>query len=135
MADTEQPTGTHKVGEMAPDPYSRSCPSRRLLKSLGDLWTVLVVGALHHADQPQRFKEISARVDGISTKMLTQTLRGLERDGLIERQQYPEIPPRVTYELTDSGRGLAEALAQVETWATDHLGTVSEARARYDAAH
>ena len=131
MADTEKPTGM----EMAHDPYSRSCPSRRLLKSLGDLWTVLVVGALHHADQPQRFKEISARVDGISTKMLTQTLRGLERDGLLKRHQYPEIPPRVTYELTDSGRGLAEALAQVETWATDHLGTVSEARARYDAAH
>ena len=135
MADTEQPTGTHKVGEMAPDPYSRSCPSRPLLKSLGDLWTVLVVGALHEADQPQRFKEISVQVDGISTKMLTQTLRGLERDGLLERHQYPEIPPRVTYELTDSGKGLAEALAQVEAWATDHLGAVTEARARYDAAH
>ncbi|WP_309322162.1 winged helix-turn-helix transcriptional regulator [Actinomyces stomatis] len=135
MADTEQPTGTHKAGEMAPDPYSRNCPSRPLLKSLGDLWTVLVIGALHHADRPQRFKEISVQVDGISTKMLTQTLRGLERDGLLERHQYPEIPPRVTYELTDSGKGLAEALAQVEAWATDHLGAVTEARARYDAAH
>ncbi|OLO49628.1 transcriptional regulator [Actinomyces oris] len=120
---------------MAPDPYSRNCPSRPLLKSLGDLWTVLVIGALHHADRPQRFKEISVQVDGISTKMLTQTLRGLERDGLLERHQYPEIPPRVTYELTDSGKGLAEALAQVEAWATDHLGAVTEARARYDAAH
>ena len=135
MADTEQPTGTHKAGEMAPDPYSRNCPSRPLLKSLGDLWTVLVIGALHHADRPQRFKEISVQVDGISTKMLTQTLRGLERDGLLERHQYPEIPPRVTYELTDSGKGLAEALAQVESWATDHLGAVTEARARYDATH
>ena len=135
MADTEQPTGMHKAGEMAPDPYSRNCPSRPLLKSLGDLWTVLVIGALHHADRPQRFKEISVQVDGISTKMLTQTLRGLERDGLLERHQYPEIPPRVTYELTDSGKGLAEALAQVEAWATDHLGAVTEARARYDAAH
>ena len=135
MADTEQPTGTHKAGEMAPDPYSRNCPSRPLLKSLGDLWTVLVIGALHHADRPQRFKEISVQVDGISTKMLTQTLRGLERDGLLERHQYPEIPPRVTYELTDSGKGLAEALAQVEAWATDHIGAVTEARARYDATH
>ena len=135
MADTEQPTGTHHAGEMAPNPYSRSCPSRGLLKSLGDLWTVLVIGALHHADRPQRFKEISVQVDGISTKMLTQTLRGLERDGLLERHQYPEIPPRVTYELTDSGKGLAEALAQVEAWATDHLGAVTEARARYDATH
>ena len=135
MADTEQLTSMQQAGEMAPNPYSRSCPSRGLLKSLGDLWTVLVVGALHEAGQPQRFKEISTRVDGISTKMLTQTLRGLERDGLIERQQYPEIPPRVTYELTDSGRGLAEALAQVEAWATDHLGAVTEARARYDATH
>ena len=135
MADTEQPTGTHKAGEMAPDPYSRNCPSRPLLKSLGDLWTVLVIGALHHADRPQRFKEISVQVDGISTKMLTQTLRGLERDGLLERHQYPEIPPRVTYELTDSGEGLAEALAHVEAWATAHLGAVSQARARYDAEH
>lgn len=67
--------------------------------------------------------------------MLTQTLRGLERDGLIERHQYPEIPPRVTYELTDSGKGLAEALSHVETWATEHLGAVSQARARYDAEH
>ena len=135
MADTEQLTSMQQAGEMAPNPYSRSCPSRGLLKSLGDLWTVLVVGALHEAGQPQRFKEISTRVDGISTKMLTQPLRGLERDELIGRHQYPEIPPRVTYELTDPGRGLAEALAQVEAWATDHLGTVSEARARYDAAH
>ena len=126
MADTEQPTGTQQAGEMAPDPYSRSCPSRGLLKSLGDLWTVLVVGALHEAGRPQRFKEISTRVDGISTKMLTQTLRGLERDGL---------PPRLTYELTDPGKGLAEALAHVEAWATDHLGAVTEARARYDATH
>ena len=120
---------------MAPNPYSRSCPSCGLLKSLGDLWTVLVVGALHEAGQPQRFKEIATRVDGISTKMLTQTLRGLERDGLLERHQYPEIPPRVTYELTDSGKGLAEALAHVEAWATEHLGAVSQARARYDADH
>ena len=135
MADTEQPTGMQKTEEMAPDPYRRSCPSRPLLKSLGDLWTVLVIGALHHADQPQRFKEISVQVDGISTKMLTQTLRNLERDGLLERHQYPEIPPRVTYELTDSGKGLAEALAHVEAWATEHLGAVNQARARYDADH
>jgi len=111
-------------------PNSRSTPLAPRVLPLP-----LAGGALHEAAQPQRFKEISTRVDGISTKMLTQTLRGLERDGLIERHQYPEIPPRVTYELTDSGKGLAEALAHVEAWATEHLGAVSQARARYDAEH
>ena len=82
----------------------RACPSRRLPNEIGEHWTVLIVGAL--SDGPLRFKAIGERVDGISYRMLTQTLRTLERDGLVTRTQYPEIPPRVEYELTDFGREL-----------------------------
>ncbi|RLP07712.1 winged helix-turn-helix transcriptional regulator [Propionibacterium australiense] len=117
------------------NPYSRACPSRRLLKFLGDLWTVLVIGALYDAGTPQRFTEISLRVDGISTKMLTSTLRRLERNGLVLRQQYAETPPRVTYELSPAGQDLAGILREVEAWATSHMQDVLAARDSYDAAH
>lgn len=114
------------------DPYHRACPSRRLLNGIGELWTVLVVGAL--ADGPRRYSEIAQRVDGVSQKMLTQTLRLLERDGLVTRTQYPEIPPRVVYELTDMGRELVAPLHALETWATSHMAAVLAARERHDAA-
>ena len=113
------------------DPYHRTCPSRPLLNEIGELWTVLVVGAL--ADGPLRFKELSARVDGISFKMLTQTLRTLERDALVTRTQFPEIPPRVEYELTDTGRELVAPLQALEDWATSHMADILDARASFDA--
>ena len=100
------------MSELAFDPYSRGCPSRRLLNQIGELWTVLVVGAL--ADGALRFKEIGERVDGVSYRMLTQTLRTLERDGLVTRTQYAEIPPRVEYELTETGRELIVPLRDLE---------------------
>ena len=111
----------------------RACPSRRLLNEIGEHWTVLIVGAL--ADGPLRFKAIGERVDGISYRMLTQTLRTLERDGLVTRTQYPEIPPRVEYELTASGRELVAPLRALEVWATSHMSDVLTARERYDAAN
>lgn len=117
------------------NPYSRTCPSRSLLKFFGDLWTVLVIGVLHEAEGPQRFTEISQRVDGISMKMLTRTLRGLERDGFVLRHHYAEAPPRVTYELSPMGQGLADALKDVEAWATEHMDDVLAARERYDSTH
>lgn len=117
---------------LAYDPYQRACPSRQFLKSLGDLWTVLILGALRDAGEPLRFKDIFQRVDGISTKMLTQTLRALERDGLVMRVQYAEVPPRVTYELSEVGRDLALALQQVEKWATSHMDEVLAARAAHE---
>lgn len=112
------------------DPYSRACPSRRLLNQIGESWTVLVVGAL--ADGPRRFKDILERVDGISSKMLTQTVRALERDGLVTRTQYAEIPPRVEYELTPSGRELIAPLHALEDWATSHMSEVLRAREQFD---
>ncbi|MGV3712877.1 winged helix-turn-helix transcriptional regulator [Pseudolysinimonas sp.] len=113
------------------NPYDRNCPTRRLLDRIGDRWTVLIVGAL--GDGPLRYGEINDRVDGVSQKMLTQTLRGLERDGLVKRTLQPQIPPRVDYELTDAGRTLREPLKALEAWAIEHMSGVISSREDYDA--
>lgn len=115
-----------------PDPFVAACPSRTVLDRIGDRWTVLVVICL--ADGAMRFGELDRRIDGISQKMLTQTLRGLERDGLVTRTVHPEVPPRVEYELTESGRTLTEPLAALDTWARAHVPAIEESRRRYDAA-
>ncbi|WP_460511236.1 winged helix-turn-helix transcriptional regulator [Frigoribacterium salinisoli] len=113
------------------DPYVAGCPSRRLLDRIGDRWTVLVVGTL--APGPRRFSEIRRQIQGISQKMLTQTLRALERDGLVTRTVHAEVPPRVVYELTEAGRTLQGPLAALQAWAVEHYGQVAEAHDRYDA--
>lgn len=112
------------------DPYADGCPSRRLLDRIGDRWTVLVVGTL--VDGPRRFTEIRRAVEGVSQKMLTQTLRGLERDGLVTRSVYAEVPPRVEYELTPTGRTLLEPLKALEQWSIEHFGHVAKSWADYD---
>ena len=104
------------------DPYRPDCPSRRLLDRIGDRWTVLIIGALDSG--PRRFGALAARVGGISQKMLTQTLRSLERDGFVTRTVYPEIPPRVEYELTPLGRSLQVPLHALEQWAVAHMSEV-----------
>ena len=119
-------------GAVAPDPYSASCPSRQVLDRIGDRWTVLVVGSL--AGGPLRFSELGRRVEGVSQKMLTQTLRGLERDGLVTRTVHAQVPPRVDYELTETGRTLIAPLAALDAWAREHLPVIHEARGRYDVA-
>jgi DNA-binding HxlR family transcriptional regulator len=121
------------VTEIPFDPYQRACPSRTVLDRIADRWTVLVVGALHGG--PMRFSQLAQRVDGVSQKMLTQTLRGLERDGLVERTVHAEVPPRVEYELTRSGREALEPLRALERWALDHAAQVLAARKAYDARH
>jgi len=117
--------------EPAWDPYDRNCPTRKLLDRIGDRWTVLVVGSL--SGGPLRFSEVAQRVDGVSQKMLTQTLRGLERDGLVTRTLYPQIPPRVDYELTDAGKTLREPLRALEEWAKAHMNAVLDARQLNDS--
>jgi DNA-binding HxlR family transcriptional regulator len=112
------------------NPYDRGCPTRRVLDRIGDRWTVLIVGSLR--DGPLRYSEVAARIDGISQKMLTQTLRGLERDGLVKRTMYPEIPPRVEYELTEAGRSLREPLRALEDWAKEHMSEMLAAQNLYD---
>lgn len=113
------------------DPYSDGCPSRRLLDRIGDRWTVLIVGSL--ADGPRRFTAIRKSVEGISQKMLTQTLRGLERDGLISRTVFAEVPPRVEYELTEAGQTLQAPLKALERWSIEHFGHVAASWEQYDA--
>lgn len=112
------------------DPYSAACPSRQALDRIGDKWSVLILVML--ADGPKRFTHLLKRIQGISQKMLTQTLRGLERDGLITRTVYPSVPVRVDYELSDLGRTLTATLSTLERWARDHISDVIAARERYD---
>lgn len=122
---TETPKKTRDA-EHQWSPYQRECPTRQLLDRIGDRWTVLVVGTL--SDGPHRFSEIARRVDGVSQKMLTQTLRALESDGLVTRTVFPEVPPRVEYELTEVGQSLREPLHALEEWAAEHMVHVLASR-------
>ena len=112
------------------DPYRADCPTRRILDRIGDRWTVLVVGVLSEGDA--RFSQLARRVEGVSQKMLTQTLRALERDGLVRRTVYPEVPVRVEYALTDAGRSLCAPLSALQAWAVEHLDDVSAAQHAHD---
>jgi len=112
---------TQAESVLSGSPYRADCPTRRILDRIGDRWTVLIVGALW--DGSARFSELRRRVEGVSQKMLTQTLRGLERDGLVRRTVYPEVPVRVEYALTEAGRTLRERCARwrngrSRTWGT-----------------
>ena len=113
-----------------PDVYASACPTRQMLDRIGDKWTVLVIGLLEK--KPMRFSELRRSIGGISQKMLTQTLRQLERDGLINRTLYPEIPPRVEYRLTALGETLCAPIAALCWWAESHIGEVTAAQAVYD---
>lgn len=113
------------------DVMQASCPSRVSLARIANKWTALIVIAL--TDGPLRFGELRDRVGGISPKVLTETLRDLERDGLLSRQAFAEMPPRVIYGLTDLGRTLHEPLEALARWAEDHTAEVHAARDAYDA--
>lgn len=110
--------------------YAKDCPSRQVLDRIGDTWSVLVVVLLGHG--PLRYTELAKRIEGVSPKMLTQTLRGLERDGLITRTVHAVVPPRVDYELTKLGLSLLDLVGALENWAQTHIGDVQAARASYD---
>lgn len=112
------------------NPYLANCPTRHILDRIGDRWTVLVVGFLGRGDA--RFSRLLRGIEGISQKMLTQTLRGLERDGLVLRTVRPEVPVRVDYELTDAGRSLLTPLRALEDWSIEHVAAISAAREAYD---
>ncbi|TIU54284.1 MAG: helix-turn-helix transcriptional regulator [Mesorhizobium sp.] len=102
-----------------------------ILQRVGDKWTVLVVGKL--GDGAMRFNELRAAVGGISQKMLTTTLRGLERDGFVTRKVFPTIPPRVDYELTELGHELLVPVGALGEWARKNANRVREARAKFDS--
>ncbi|MFF0066943.1 winged helix-turn-helix transcriptional regulator [Streptomyces sp. NPDC005279] len=114
------------------DPYSGGCPSRDVLHRIGDKWTVLVLGELAESGA-KRYTALRRKLEGVSEKMLTQTLRALERDGLVRRTIHPEIPPRVEYEITELGATLREPLVALKNWSISHMSDVMEARAAYDS--
>ncbi len=108
------------------------CPAvREVLNRVGDKWSVLVVAQL--GDGKKRFSELRRTIEGISQRMLTLTLKGLERDGLITRTAYPTIPPRVEYELTKLGRGLLIPITGLGDWAAQNRERIQSAREKYDA--
>ncbi len=115
-------------GRLAPD----SCPVRDVLNRVGDKWSLLV---LHLLDvSPKRYTELKNSIDGISQRMLTVTLRGLERDGLVSRTVHPVVPPRVDYALTPLGHSLADTVNSLVDWAEHHRGAIDHARRTYDDA-
>ena len=101
-----------------------------VLSRVGDKWSVLVIMLL--GDRPRRFNELKRMIGGISQRMLTLTLRGLERDGLVTRTVFPTVPPRVDYELTDLGRGLSQPVRALGDWAHRHQPDIETARQNFD---
>ena len=116
----------------SPDPYSALCPTRLILDRVGDRWAVLVLGLLE--DGPIRFNQLRRRIEGISQKMLSQTLKNLERDGLVTRTAIATVPVTVEYALTPLGRTLVATVDQLRRWAEDNMDAVLRAQKRYDAA-
>ena len=115
----------------AGDVYARDCPTRLLLDRIADKWTVLLLTTL--AGEPMRFNALKRRIEGVSQKMLTQTLRSLERDGFVRRTSYPVVPPHVEYQLTELGASLHTTLRALSGWAVEHMDTVAQQQADYDA--
>lgn len=115
---------------IAYDAYLATCPTRQLLDRISDKWVSLVLTAL--ADGPQRYSGLSRTIAGVSEKMLTQTLRTLERDGLVSRSVTPSVPVRVEYALTPLGLSLMPVMRAIKDWAETHIDEVVEARHAYD---
>ncbi|HOP39616.1 MAG TPA: helix-turn-helix domain-containing protein [Geobacteraceae bacterium] len=113
------------------DVYNEHCPTRIVLDQIADKWTVLIIGALE--ERTKRFGALRREIGGVSQKMLTQTLRRLERDGLVARTVYASVPPKVEYSLTDLGRTLVRTLEAIRVWAENNIEDVLKARNRYDA--
>ncbi|HJS40870.1 MAG TPA: helix-turn-helix domain-containing protein [Sphingomicrobium sp.] len=115
------------------DPANPVCRTiSTLLSRIGDKWTVLVVQTL--GEGSRRFNELRREIPSVSQRMLTLTLRNLERDGLVSRTVTPSIPPRVDYELTELGRSLQKPITGLASWALENVEAIHDAQARFDAA-
>ncbi|MFI8084104.1 winged helix-turn-helix transcriptional regulator [Kitasatospora sp. NPDC086009] len=126
------PAGPEQAQDL--DVFAQLCPSRAMLADLADKWTMLILMSLGEFG-PQRFSELQRAVDGVSRKMLTQSLRTLERNGLVRRTVYPETPPRVVYDLLSLGRELSALLAPVGRWTEERTAEMLAAREVFDGAH
>jgi DNA-binding HxlR family transcriptional regulator len=105
------------------------CPTRQVLDRIANKWTMLVILSLQ--GQTLRFSELRGRIEGISQKMLTQTLRGMESDGLLRRTVYPTVPTTVEYALTDLGESLIRTVEVLREWAYGHMGEIEDARREF----
>ncbi len=110
------------------NPYSADCPTRVVLDRIADKWTVLIMGLLREG--PTRFNQLRRQVDGLSQKVLTKVLRGLEADGLVSRTVFPTVPVTVEYALTPLGKSLSRTLDPVRHWAENNIEAILEARQR-----
>ena len=115
---------------MSGNVYDANCPTRQVLDLIADKWATLIIVLLEQ--RPKRFTELQRQIEGISQKMLTQTLRALERDGMVHRTVYAEVPPRVEYTLTALGQTLYEPLVNLIQWSEENIGAVTAARKSYD---
>ncbi|MBW5484806.1 winged helix-turn-helix transcriptional regulator [Streptomyces bambusae] len=130
--ETPVSTGATASDDLPFDVFARACPSRETLEHVTGRWGGLTLGALHEG--PRRFNELRRRVDGVSEKMLSQTLHALERDGLVHREAQATNPPRVDYELTPMGHQVAERLLTLIHFLEDGMPQVLAARQTYDEA-
>ena len=117
--------------DLIQDPIFPECPIRNVLARIGNKWTLAALYTINKEGSPMRFRDIAAANPDCSQKMLTQTLRGLEADGLICRKVYPEMPPRVEYELTDRGRSFMPVIQQLMDWAYHNLHAIITDRENY----
>ena len=113
------------------DVFLRDCPTRAVLELIASKWTMLVLVALENG-HPMRFAELRRRLDGVTPKVLTHTLRALEREGLLNRSVYPTVPPRVEYQLTELGRELGSLLQTVTDWSQTNITAIRSAREEFD---
>jgi DNA-binding HxlR family transcriptional regulator len=114
------------------DVLKARCPTRQVIARIADKWTMLVITALE-GEEVLRFSELRRRIEGVSQKMLTQTLRALERDGLVSRTVYPTVPVTVEYRLTPLGQSLTDAVDAIRDWAYGHMPEIDLARTAFDA--
>ena len=121
------------AAKMTYNAFMDKCPTRQVMATMGDKWASLTINAL--ADGPQRHGQIATTIAGASQKMLTQTLRTLERDGLVTRTVTPTVPVRVDYELTALGESLVPVMRALKEWSETYIGEIIDARAAYDAKH
>jgi DNA-binding HxlR family transcriptional regulator len=112
--------------------YLSACPARTVLEALANKWALLVLGSLRTEDGPLRFNELRRRLEGVTQKMLTQTLRSLERDGLVSRTVYPTVPPRVEYAVTGLGAEVGALFTTLGEWAEQHVDEIVAARKAFD---
>jgi DNA-binding HxlR family transcriptional regulator len=130
MATTTKPADKAEPGTY--EAYMRDCPAVALLSTISNRWVSLAMCTLGSRGDAMRYSHVSREIPGVSQKMLTQTLRMLERDGMVKRTVTPSVPVRVDYELTPLGWGLYGLLSQVRDWAAEKVEEVEDARARYD---